>query len=81
MDDDLQEPFEVGQECWTWIFTQNRDDVPIVKKVKVKEIFTVMILVEANGNAIEVPRTELYVSQEEALDELHKKLDGIEEAL
>lgn len=74
------EDIQVGDEYWTWLNGRNPIyDSPIVRKIKIKEVFTVMVVgdvVDSFGQ-VEVPKDELYKTQEEALEALHKILDEV----
>lgn len=68
---------QIGDELYTWIKPKDRDDIPIVKKVKIKDIFTIMVTADVNGSgwSIDVSRDNLYKTQEEAIEALQKELD------
>ena len=67
----------IGDEVWTWIRPKNREDIPIIKKIKIKDIFTIMVTADVNGSgwSIDVSRDHLYPTKEDALQALQKELD------
>jgi hypothetical protein len=74
------EEIQVGDEYWTWLNGRNPIyDNPIVRKIKIKEVFTVMVVADVvdSFGQVEVPKNELYLTQEEALEALHKVLDEV----
>lgn len=74
----MKDEIKIGDEYWTWIVTKTPShDTPFVRKIKVKEVFAVMVvadIIDSIGQ-IEIPKTDLYSTQDEALDELHKIMD------
>lgn len=68
---------QVGDEYWTWVKPHNRNDTPFVRKIIIKDIFTVMVTADVNGTgwSIDVPKEELYESQDDAVEALQKILD------
>lgn len=68
---------QIGDELYTWIKPKDREDMPIVKKVKVKDIFTIMVTADVNGSgwSVDVSRDNLYETQGEAMEALQKELD------
>ena len=72
----MNEP-KVGEEYWTWVKPNNNTAIHSVKKVVIKDIFTVMVTANVNGSgwSIDIPKVELYKTQDEALDALNKILE------
>lgn len=65
----------VGDEFWAYVIPWNRMEAPIVKKIVIKDIHAVMVTADINGLSIDVPKDELYSSEEEAVKALQKILD------
>jgi hypothetical protein len=77
----LMEDVKVGDEYWTWLNGRNPVyDNPLVRKIKIKEVFTVMVVADVidSFGQVEVPKKDLYQTQDEALEALHKVLDEVE---
>ena len=69
---------QIGDTFWTWVTPPDRADAPLVKRIVIKDIFTVMVTVDLNGSAgwsIDVPKEKLYDTQEEAIEALQRELD------
>lgn len=68
---------KIGDEYWTWITSANDSNTPLVKKIIIKDIFTVMVVVDVQGNnwSLDVPRDKLYESSEEAVKALQEALE------
>ncbi len=71
---------KIGEEFWTWAQPHNRKAMVSVRKVKIKDIFTIMVTAEVNGSGwyIDVARDDLYPTQEEAMQALQKELDRVQ---
>ena len=74
------EDINVGDEYWAWINGRNPvHDAPLVKKVRVTKVFGVMVVADVidSFGQVELPKNDLYKTQEEALNALHDVLDGV----
>ncbi len=69
-----------GEEYWTWLNGRNPiHQSPLVKKVKIKEVFPMAVtadIIDSFGE-VELYKEDLYETQGEAIEALHKVLDGL----
>jgi len=73
----MTKELQIGKEYWTWVKSHDSHDIPFVRKIVIKDIFTVMVTADVSGTgwSIDVPKEELYNTQEDAIEALQKELD------
>jgi|HubBroStandDraft_2_1064218.scaffolds.fasta_scaffold01505_7 hypothetical protein len=74
------EEIKVGDEYWICMTPKDKTQIPYVKKIVIKDIFTVMVTVDSQGQdwSLDVAKEDLFKTQEEALHALHETLDRAE---